>query len=102
MLNGEDTGVAIRASKSFVSLIRLTQTVWMTIANGIDAEGPGYAQQVEQLLLQGVSHVNSQVAIRYYELAVMLSKISQQAFSMMAAAAINQVLQSFFDKDALT
>jgi len=40
--------------------------------------------------------------VRYYELAIMIASISESAFSAMSAAAINQVLQTFFDKDALT
>jgi len=40
--------------------------------------------------------------VRYYELALDIAAISELAFASMASAAINQVLQTFFEKDALT
>jgi len=40
--------------------------------------------------------------VRYYELALQIATISEQAFNEIASAAINQVLQNFFEMDALT
>ena len=40
--------------------------------------------------------------VRYYELALQVATISERAFNSMASAAINQVLQAFFEMDALT
>ena len=40
--------------------------------------------------------------VRYYELALMIATISEPAFQLIARAAINQVLENFFDMDALT
>ena len=40
--------------------------------------------------------------VRYFELSVMIGKISAEAFEHIAKQAINQVLESFFNLDALT
>ena len=44
MLEGEDTGVAQQAAKSFKSLVQLTEAVWSS------EDGEEYTQQIEQLL----------------------------------------------------
>lgn len=42
------------------------------------------------------------IMVRYYELALMISSVSKQAFDLMAQDAINHVLENFFGYDALT
>ena len=54
------------------------------------------------MILQGVSQANMTNMVRYYELALQVATISERAFNSMASAAINQVLQAFFEMDALT
>lgn len=45
---------------------------------------------------------NMTILVRYYELALMIASISEGAYTKMARASINQVLENFFDFDALT
>ena len=45
---------------------------------------------------------NTVAIVRYFELSVMIAKISALAFEKIAKNAINQVLQNFFDFDILT
>ena len=52
----------------------MAEAIW----SGEGVEGSvSYAAQVDQLLLQGVSQTNTTVQVRYYELAIMISQISQ-------------------------
>ena len=48
----------------------MAQVIW-SVENG-DGQG-AYAEQVEQVLLQGVTQANTIVAVRYYELALMIA-----------------------------
>ena len=40
--------------------------------------------------------------IRYYDLALQIAKISEQAYTLLAKEAIKAVLRTFFECDALT
>ena len=77
-------------------MIKLSEGLWTS------DQSEAYTEQGSQLLLQGVSSADSTVSVRYYELSLMVATISEQSFILMASGAINQVLHSFFEKDALT
>ena len=55
------------------------------------------------LLNKGTVNVQNTIAlVRYFELAVKIALISEESFEMIAKEAINQVLENFFNFDALT
>lgn len=95
MFESEDTGEALKASVAWQSFIRMTQGVW-------DATSGQYVHQISELLLAGVKSEDKTKSVRYYELALGIATISEQAFTLISSEAINQVLDNFFAMDALT
>lgn len=96
LFESEDTGEALKASVAWQSFIRMTQGVWS------DANCAQYVSQISEILLTGVNNEDKTKSVRYYELALGIAAISEQAFTLISSGAINQVLENFFAMDALT
>lgn len=96
LFESEDTGEALKASVAWQSFIRMTQGVWG------DANCAQYVSQISEILLTGVNNEDKTKSVRYYELALGIAAISEQAFTLISSGAINQVLENFFAMDALT